>query len=97
MTYFEFFQLIVIDWQKTICFAFSKVISYYSRRGGLGGVSIINEKSDFSLLSQLLIRDANPDDQVIIIVIMKDSYGLVLSLLLSVTLSLSKSEAMPKD
>ncbi len=39
------------------------MISYYSRRGGLGGVSIITEKSDYSLLSQLLIRDANPDDQ----------------------------------
>jgi hypothetical protein len=41
----------------------SQVISYYSRRGGLGGVSIITEKSDYSLVSQLLIRDANPDDQ----------------------------------
>ena len=41
-----------------------QVISYYSRRGGLGGVSVVTEKSDFSLTSFLLIRDANADDQV---------------------------------
>jgi hypothetical protein len=67
MTYFSFFSIKNYRLQKQIIsfVFFSKVISYYSRRGGLGGVSIINEKSDFSLLSQLLIRDANPDDQVI--------------------------------
>jgi hypothetical protein len=48
---------------KSFNFFFHQVISYYSRRGGVGGVSIITEKSDFSLNSQLLIRDANPDDQ----------------------------------
>ena len=44
-----------------------QVISYYSRRGGLGGVSVVTEKSDFSLTSFLLIRDANADDQVYIV------------------------------
>lgn len=43
----------------------SKVISYYSPRSGSGGVSIITEKSDFNLNSQLIIRDAQPEDQVI--------------------------------
>jgi hypothetical protein len=45
-------------------FSILQVISYYSRRGGLGGVSVVTEKSDFSLTSYLLIRDANADDQV---------------------------------
>ena len=49
-----------------------QVISYYSRRGGLGGVSVVTEKSDFSLTSFLLIRDANADDQVYVV------YGLTM-------------------
>jgi hypothetical protein len=40
-----------------------KVISYYSNRGGLGGVSIVTEKGEVTV-SQLLIKDANVNDQV---------------------------------
>ncbi len=39
-----------------------EVISYYSKRGG---VSIVNEKGEVTI-SQLLIRDANLNDQVFV-------------------------------
>jgi len=39
-----------------------KVISYFSNRGGLGGVSIHNVKGD-DTISQLLIKDANKIDE----------------------------------
>ena len=39
----------------------NEVISYYSKRGG---VSIVNDKGVDVTYSQLLIRDANQDDQV---------------------------------
>ena len=39
------------------------MISYFSNRGGLGGVSIHNVKGD-DTISQLLIKDANKIDEV---------------------------------
>jgi len=39
-----------------------KVISYYSNRGGQGGVSIINDKGEITV-SQLLIKGANKNDE----------------------------------
>ena len=39
------------------------MISYYSDRGGLGGVSIVTEKGEVTV-SQLLIKGATVKDQV---------------------------------
>ena len=42
---------------------FLQVISYYSNRNGLGGVSIVTEKGEVTV-SQLLIKGATIEDQV---------------------------------
>ena len=46
-----------------LCTNFIQVISYYSNRGGQGGVSIINDKGEITV-SQLLIKGANKNDEV---------------------------------
>ena len=47
----------------SIFFFVSQVISYYSNRGGLGGVSLVTVKG-VETVSQLLIKDANEKDEV---------------------------------
>ena len=46
-----------------IWFSGLQVISYYSNRGGLGGVSLVTLKGE-ETVSQLLIKDANEKDEV---------------------------------
>ena len=53
----------VIRFGVKIQFFDFQVISYYSNRGGLGGVSLVTVKG-VETVSQLLIKDANEKDEV---------------------------------
>ena len=50
-------------WRENSKFFVFQVISYYSNRGGLGGVSLVTVKG-VETVSQLLIKDANEKDEV---------------------------------